>query len=253
MIDQRGEPAAPDLAHVGRPLVPAPNAEPDASGSQIPRSGERLLIVDCHVLFADLLRFSLETFGMTVLPVVTTGDDALDAVDHHLPSLVLLEIDLPTTSGLSVGKSILEHHPQAKVVALSDAGDPRTAREAIEMGFHGYLTKDMPVGQLMTALGAVLDGQVVIPRALAGPASGGKWPEDRHMHLIVDQLTAREREVLAMLVEGASSQEIARRLFVSLHTVRSHVQSVLTKLQVHSRLEAVAFAVQHEIIESLTA
>ena len=73
------------------------------------------------------------------------------------------------------------------------------------------------------------------------------------MHLIVDQLTAREREVLAMLVEGASSQDIARRLFVSLHTVRSHVQSVLTKLQVHSRLEAVAFAVQHEIIEGLTA
>jgi two-component system, NarL family, nitrate/nitrite response regulator NarL len=88
----------------------------------------------------------------------------------------------------------------------------------------------------------------VIPRQLATAVGGARSAEDRHAALLGGQLTEREREVLALLVDGASGADIAERLTISTNTVRTHVQSVLTKLQVHSRLEAATFAVRHGLV-----
>ncbi|HKZ26069.1 MAG TPA: response regulator transcription factor [Acidimicrobiia bacterium] len=204
----------------------------------------RILIVDYNLLFADLLRLSLDAHGMPVLPIATTGAEALEAARFDTPALVLLEIFLPDGSGLSVGSRILERCPDTKVLVLSDVRDHKLAGQALAIGFHGYLTKDMPFDRLVNALQAALDGQVVMSPALARAAPS---VED----LLVKRLTVREREVFGMLVEGLNNRDIALNLYVSLHTVRSHVQSVLAKLQVHSRLEAVAFAIRHGILRTL--
>jgi two-component system, NarL family, nitrate/nitrite response regulator NarL len=120
------------------------------------------------------------------------------------------------------------------------------AQEALQIGFRGYLTKSAPVAQFVNSVLAVLDGQLVVPHRL-GPA--GDAAQDEDTELLVAQLTARERQVLALLVRGASGAEIASELGISRNTVRTHVQSILTKLQVHSRLEAATFAVRHRFIE----
>ncbi len=210
-----------------------------------PSEGVRVLIVEDHKLFADALRWILEEHGLDVVGVTTSGEEALEIAGREKPDLVLLDVSLPGMSGLSVGKRILQELPQTKVVAVTAVAAPRTVKQAIGLGFHGYLTMDTPMSQFKASLQAVLAGQVVIPRRLAQATSGVLPPEEQAALSLAEQLSQREKEILALLVEGLNNTEIAKRLGIAQNTVRAHAQRVLTKLQVHSRLEAAAFAIRH--------
>jgi two-component system nitrate/nitrite response regulator NarL len=199
------------------------------------------------VLFIDAIRPALESLGPSDIEIATTGDEALEAVRRSSPDLVLIDLGLPDRSGLSVGRDIIEFSPQTKVVALTAFDDTASVREALRLGFRAYITKETPVAQFLSSIRAVIDGQSVITPRLA-TALGVRRAPARATDLLIDQLTTREREVLALLVEGLSGPMIAHRLSISTHTVRTHIQSILTKLQVHSRLEAAAFAVRHGIV-----
>jgi two-component system, NarL family, nitrate/nitrite response regulator NarL len=179
-----------------------------------------------------------------------TGRDAVAAVESTAFDLILIDLGLPDDSGLSVGRRILELRPGSALLALTAVDDPQAVKDALRIGFRGYVTKDVRVQRFVAAVEAVLEGQVVIPRQLATAVGGARTPEERHAALLAGQLTDREREVLAQLVDGANGSEIAERLSISTNTVRTHVQSVLTKLQVHSRLEAATFAVRHGIVHA---
>lgn len=208
----------------------------------------RVLVVDDHMLFAEAIRLALETNGVEVVGIVGSGEEALRAVRRLSPDLVLIDIGLPDQSGLVVGRTLLHEHPNVKVLALSALDDPRAVREALRLGFHGYVVKDTPVARFIQAVDAVVGGQVVVPPLLAPRIAGARSAEEETVALLANQLTPREREVLELLVEGASGQIIAHSLGISPNTVRTHVQSVLTKLQVGSRLEAATFAVRHGIV-----
>lgn len=208
----------------------------------------RALLVDDHMLFAEAIRLALETHGIEVADIAHSVEDALPAVRRLDPDLVLVDIGLPDGNGLDVGRAILQERPDTRVLALSALDDPGTVRQALRIGFHGYIMKDTPVTRFVQAIEAVLGGEVVVTRALATKVAGARSPEEEAVALLANQLTPREREVLELLVEGASGQSIARSLGISPNTVRTHVQSVLTKLQVRSRLEAATFAVRHRIV-----
>lgn len=208
----------------------------------------RVLIIDDHMLFAEAIHLALEEHGFEVVGIAASGDEALSAVRRWHPDLALVDIGLPDRSGLAVGRAILQERPETKLLALTALDDPRTVREALRGGFHGYVVKDTPVSRFVQAVGSVLGGQVVVPRPLAPRVAGALSAEEEAVALLSNQLTPREREVLELLVEGASGQAIARSLGISPNTVRTHVQSVLTKLQVRSRLEAATFAVRHRIV-----
>jgi DNA-binding NarL/FixJ family response regulator len=207
----------------------------------------RALIVDDHALFAQAIGSMLEREGY-VIDVVGTGQEALEAVQRTHPDLVLLDLDLPDRSGLDVGMAILEESPTTKLLAVSALNDAGSVREAIQAGFHGYVTKASGVDQLVSSLNAVLEGHAVIPSETAG-RRGPTEPHDLQALRLAAQLTPREREILQLLADGLTTRAIARRLHIAPNTVRSHVQGLLSKLQVHSRLEAVAFAARHGLTE----
>jgi DNA-binding NarL/FixJ family response regulator len=204
----------------------------------------RILVVDDHKLFAEAVQMALERLGNEVM-VATSGAEAVETAERSSPDVVLLDIGLPDRSGFAVGQEILERLPSARIVVVTSLDDQRTLQEVIRLGFHGFLTKDTRLPLLVRAIGDAADGQLSIPHRLAARA---RYDGDRDADLLASQLTPREREVLALLTSGASSPEIARTLAVSPNTVRTHVQSILAKLQVHSRLEAVAFATRHKVL-----
>jgi two-component system nitrate/nitrite response regulator NarL len=209
----------------------------------------RALIVDDHTLFAEAVRATLEARGIEVVGVVANGASAIEAVGAHQPDLVLLDLGLPDRSGLAVGADILDQAPDTKVVALTALNDSRAVKEAMRTGFHGYMTKDTPVAKFVEAVLATIRGQMVMPYRLAAHAAGSLSSQEHQAALMADRLTYRELDVLRLLAEGMRGEEIVRKLGISGNTVRTHVQSILTKLQVHSRLEAATFAVRHGIVD----
>jgi two-component system, NarL family, nitrate/nitrite response regulator NarL len=197
-------------------------------------------------LFAEAIRSALDGAGMDAVAVVTSGRAALEYLEDDRPDVILLDLGLPDRSGLAVGREILEFWPDAKLMVLTALDDPKAVEEAVRAGFRGYLTKDTPVSRFISSIEAIVAGQEVFPHRFAHPArrpgsSDSVW-------LLISQLTPREREVLGLLVEGADGRTIATRLGISRNTVRTHVQSILTKLQVHSRLEAATLAVRHRVV-----
>jgi DNA-binding NarL/FixJ family response regulator len=201
----------------------------------------KTLIVDDHRLFAEVLRASLEDLGLEVLPSASTGAEAMIALRTRAPELVLIDLGLPDINGLELGRNMLAERPRLKVVVVTALPDTDAVTEAIRMGFSGYVTKDTPLSQFMASVRSVLAGQVVVTHR---PAHRLTLADDGEAFLL-HQLTRRERDVLALLMEGAGPADIAGRLSVSRNTVRTHVQNILMKLQVHTRLEAVAFASRH--------
>jgi two-component system, NarL family, nitrate/nitrite response regulator NarL len=202
------------------------------------------------MLFAEAIRVALEDLGEEVLGVVTTGEEAVASVRRTRPDIVLMDIALPDQSGLAVGRAILGEWPDMKIIALTALSDRTAVEEALRIGFRGYITKDTPVAQFVNSLQSVLDGHIVLPHRL-GPTGKRSAAEDE-VALLADQLTAREREVLGLLVEGADGLTVAMKLGISRNTVRTHVQNILMKLQVHSRLEAATFAVRHRLVQAPT-
>lgn len=201
-------------------------------------------MVDDHRLFAEAMALTLSGAGMTVVGIATNAAEGHDEARDKRPDLVLVDIGLPDRDGIELGREILVDLPETKVVALTAHEEPAIVRDAEAAGFHGYLTKTTEPDRFTKALEIVADGNTVFPDRV----DRSKRTAPGQVQLMTDQLTARELEVLELLAEGATSREIALRLEVSANTVRTHVQSVLTKLQVHSRLEAAAFAVKHGIV-----
>jgi two-component system nitrate/nitrite response regulator NarL len=167
---------------------------------------------------------------------------ALAYLERHAVDVVLLDIGLPDQSGFAVGAEMLDRWPDLRVVALTALDAPRAVDEAQALGFRGFLSKDIPVTRFVATVRRVLDGgsDFPVPRFRRRIAS--------RPGLLVSQLTAREQEVLRLLVDGANSARIASDLRISPNTVRTHVQSILTKLQVHTRLEAATLAVRHGLV-----
>jgi DNA-binding NarL/FixJ family response regulator len=197
----------------------------------------RVLLVEDHRLFvevmADLLK---EEEGVVIVGVATSGGEAIDAAKRESPDIVVLDLGLGDMDGFTVGRAILANRPSTKIVALTARRDRAALAEANAAGFHSYVTKDVPLPKFVRLLRGVLGGG-----SSNEPMAPG-MPEraSTDARFALRQLSPRERDVLELLREGLGTDAVAERLAVSRNTVRSHIQRILTKLQVRSRLEAVA-------------
>jgi two-component system nitrate/nitrite response regulator NarL len=209
----------------------------------------RVLIVDDHALFAEAVQAALVDQGLDVT-VAHDGEAALtrsNAPDP--PDLVLMDVGLPGETGLEVGRKMLERRPETQVVVLTALHDPAVAAEALRSGFSGYLTKETKLARLMNAIRVIVDGGVVVQDELVSTRVRKLPCDDPDAAMLLAQLTSRELEVLELLSAGRASEDIAVALHISRNTVRTHVQGILAKLGVHSRLEAAAFASRHGLFD----
>jgi two-component system, NarL family, nitrate/nitrite response regulator NarL len=220
------------------------------SSNHSPARPTRVLIADGHRLFADAIRSVFEAEGIDVVGIATTAQDTVDAAKREQPDLVLHGLADDGSEWATTARRIRESSPDTKIIALTELRDPRLAADAMRAGFQGCLTKDIPIAKLFSSIRAALDGQVVLSPRMVRGAFDARPPDVRAAALLADQITPREQDVLSLLVQGASSDEVARSLSVSPNTVRTHVQSIFTKLGVHSRLEATAFAVRYGLVST---
>lgn len=207
----------------------------------------RVMIVDDHPVVRMGIRFALQAFDdFEVVGEAASGQEAIDLGAHIQPDVVLMDLVMPGMNGVETTSVLREACPKTHVLALTSFPEGQLVQEALHAGAIGYLLKDVSVDELARAVRLADQGQPSLAPA-AGQAlvqTATQAPKLGH------DLTEREREVLALLVEGLSNQQVAERLVISPATVKFHISSIRSKLRASSRTEVVILAMQHKLVKS---
>ena len=216
----------------------------------------RVLIADDHALFRRGLEMVLdEEDDIELVGQASDGAEAREKAAESLPDVVLMDIRMPKSSGIEACRAMKEAAPSTKIVMLTISDEEEDLFEAIRAGASGYLLKDIPLDDVSEAVRAVHGGQSLISPAMAGKlltefaTLARQTGEERVQQVPPPRLTDRETEVLTLVAKGMNNREIARELFISENTVKNHVRNILEKLHLHSRMEAVMYAVREKLLD----
>ncbi len=207
----------------------------------------RVMLVDDHPLWRDGVRADLEAAGVAeIVAEASDGGEAIEAARESMPEVVVMDLNLPTVSGVEATRQIVEESPHVRVLVLSASGEEADVLEAVKAGASGYLLKSSTGEEVVDAIRRVRGGEPVFTPSLAGlvldefrrVAGGGEATSNE------PRLTPRENEVLVLVAKGYAYKEIAEKLFVSVKTVQNHVQNILAKLQMRRRYELMRYAIQ---------
>jgi DNA-binding NarL/FixJ family response regulator len=198
------------------------------------------VVADDHPAVLRSLAEVLEGRGFAVVARAGDGGEALEKIVEHAPDVAVVDLRMPRLSGIQVARSVLEECPRTAVVVYADAADRPLLAEALDAGVRGVVLKEAPLDDVLRAVDVAARGSTYIDPVLAGHlvASGTGTPH----------LTQREREVLRLLADGCSNEEIGNRLTISPETVRTHVRKAMDKLDAGTRTQAVATALRQSLI-----
>jgi two-component system, NarL family, response regulator NreC len=212
----------------------------------------RCLLVDDHTLFRQGVRRLLET--ESDFEIIGESPDAGDAVEKARdlrPDIVLMDIGMPGLSSFEAARQIRKNRPETKVLFLTMYEDEDYLVQCLEVGAAGYVLKDTPAPQLVTAVRDVYKGGKYLSSQVLGKLVEDfrARVRDAKMRPRISTLTPREREILKLLADGLSNADVAEKLYISQETVKSHVRHILTKLEADTRTHAVAIALREAIID----
>jgi len=208
----------------------------------------RVMIADDHnVVRSGLVTFLKAYDDFDLVAEAKNGREAVALCRQTKPDVILMDLMMPEMDGLAATRAILQDDPGIRIIAITSFEDEELVQGVLAAGAISYLLKNVTSDELVNAIRAAASGKSTLSpeaaRVLIQATRPSKQP--------VDELTEREKEVLNLVVQGQSNQQIADALVISITTVKSHISSILAKFQVSSRSEAIAFALKHKIV-SLT-
>lgn len=208
----------------------------------------RVMLVDDHaVVRSGLATFLMVCEDMELVGEASSGQQALRMCEQVKPNVVLMDLVMPGMDGATATQKMRENCPEIQVIALTSFKEQDLVQGALQAGAIGYLLKDISAEELANAIRAAYAGKPALaPEAAQVLIQAAMTPAAEK---VGHDLTAREREVLALMTEGLNNKQIAERLVVSPSTAKSHVSSILSKLGVTSRTEAVALALQNHLVK----
>ena len=212
---------------------------------------KRLLVVDDVPLFRAGLTSALNGAGYDVIGEAADGEAAVAVAESEQPDIVLLDILMPGMSGIDVLGKIRAVSPSTKVLLLTGSESEEDLVAAIRGGARGYILKDMPFDELILVIDNIADGGAAVSPGMAGKLFDVAKELLLHQELISTRkptLTGRELEVLGLVADGKTSRQIGDLLYISENTVKNHIRNILDKLGLHSRNEAVLYAIRENLI-----
>lgn len=208
----------------------------------------RVMIVDDHLVVRSGLSVFFRAFNdLELVGEASNGLEAFQRAGELHPDVVLMDLMMPEMDGIEATRKIRAAYPEVQIVALTSFKDDSSVREVLKAGAIGYLFKNASVDELAAAIRSAHQGKLTLAQEAARALIDGATKESITPHF---HLTEREIEVLRLMIQGMNNPEIAEKLIVSRSTVKFHVSSILAKLGVNSRTEAVALAVQHKLVSS---
>jgi DNA-binding NarL/FixJ family response regulator len=207
-----------------------------------------VVLVDDHALYRSGLRELLEARGIEVAGEAPTAEAGLRLVEQHAPDVAIMDLSLPGMSGVAAIRCMAASAPRTRVLVLTVSASEADVLDAVLVGGSGYLLKDTPIEQIVAGVRAAAVGEAMISPRMAATllerVRAGGPPEGPSPASV---LSDREKDVLRLVASGKENDEIARELFISPHTVKNHISSILLKLQVANRIQAAVRAVREEM------
>lgn len=203
-----------------------------------------VILADDHTLVLEGFRRLLETH-CELLATVGDGQDLLQAVAQHRPDIVILDISMPVMNGIEAARTLKAKFPSMKLVFVTMHADPAYLRAAFQAGASGYILKQSLSDELTQALHTVLRGQTYVTPLIAKDVVDGVLGSDKQPLI---ELTARQQEVLQLIVDGLSAKDIAAKLSISHRTVEFHKAQLMQQLDLHSSVELIKFALTNGLV-----
>ncbi len=205
----------------------------------------KVLIVDDHPILRHGIKTMLFTFDdIVVVGEAGNGSETLARCDETNPDVILMDVVMPGMSGVETTRAVMKRYPQVKIIMLTSFPNQDLVQETLEAGAVGFLLKDAPIDTLGDAIRSAHAGH----STLAPEATQALIKNKSRPPKLGHDLSPREREVLTLVVEGLSNEEIAERLVISVNTVRKHVSACMSKLEAANRAQVAAQAVRHQIV-----
>jgi two-component system NarL family response regulator len=212
----------------------------------------RVLICDDHALFRRGLVMVLESEpGIEVVAEAEDGEEAVRQAGDAAPDVILMDVRMPKMSGIEATRAISDVVPTAKILMLTVSDEEEDLYEAVKAGATGYLLKEISIEEVANAIRAVMTGQSLISPSMASKllSEFNNLAKAAQQKVLAPKLTDRELQVLKLVAQGMSNREVAEQLFISENTVKNHVRNILEKLHLHSRMEAVVYAVREKLLD----